>query len=81
MMIEFCCLKLGYPAALAQFTLKKFFLLVLFLDKAKCSRLIDYDPCLFCKDSEYKVVFTMIHGLLTLMFLIYLYNAAIIFLI
>ncbi|XP_032883886.1 abnormal spindle-like microcephaly-associated protein isoform X6 [Amblyraja radiata] len=39
---------------LAQFTLKKFLLLVWFLDCAKQSRLIDHDPCLFCKDAEFK---------------------------
>ncbi len=26
-----------------------------FLDSAKTSRLIDHDPCLFCKDAEFKV--------------------------
>jgi len=46
---------LGYQEALAKFTLKKFLLLVLFLDKAKTAHLIGYNPCLFCKDSDYKV--------------------------
>ena len=41
--------------AMNQFLLKKFLLLVLFLDKAKQNRLIDHDPCLFCKDAQYKV--------------------------
>ena len=45
----------GYDNALAKFTLKKFLLLVLFLDAAKKDRLIDYDPCLFCCQSEIKV--------------------------
>jgi len=45
----------GYQEALAKFTLKKFLLLVLFLDKAKTAHLIGYNPCLFCKDSDYKV--------------------------
>jgi len=46
---------LGYQSALAKFTLKKFLLLILFLDKAKTAHLIGYNPCLFCKDSDYKV--------------------------
>nr|KAG5712070.1 hypothetical protein BaRGS_020796 [Batillaria attramentaria] len=44
----------GYADAVAQHTLKKFLLLVYFLDCAKRSRLITHDPCLFCKDSEVK---------------------------
>lgn len=44
----------GYFEALEKFTLKKFLLLILFLDKAKLTRLIDHDPCLFNKDAEYK---------------------------
>ncbi|XP_060686162.1 abnormal spindle-like microcephaly-associated protein isoform X2 [Hemiscyllium ocellatum] len=43
-----------HQEVLAQFTLKKFLLLVWFLDCAKQSRLIDHDPCLFCKDAEFK---------------------------
>uniref|UniRef100_A0A4W3JTV4 Assembly factor for spindle microtubules n=1 Tax=Callorhinchus milii TaxID=7868 RepID=A0A4W3JTV4_CALMI len=43
-----------HKEVLAQFTLKKFLLLVWFLDCAKQSRLIDHDPCLFCKDAEFK---------------------------
>ena len=39
----------------AQHTLKKFMMLVYFLDKAKLGRLIEHNPCLFCKDSEFKV--------------------------
>ncbi|XP_055480719.1 abnormal spindle-like microcephaly-associated protein [Psammomys obesus] len=44
----------GHEAALSKFTLKKLLLLVCFLDHAKLSRLIDHDPCLFCKDAEFK---------------------------
>nr|DBA18168.1 TPA: hypothetical protein GDO54_016450 [Pyxicephalus adspersus] len=44
----------GHEEALSKFTLKKLLLLVFFLDYAKQSRLIDHDPCLFCKDAEFK---------------------------
>ncbi|XP_037681033.1 abnormal spindle-like microcephaly-associated protein [Choloepus didactylus] len=44
----------GHEEALSAFTLKKLLLLVCFLDYAKISRLIDHDPCLFCKDAEFK---------------------------
>nr|XP_008523960.1 PREDICTED: abnormal spindle-like microcephaly-associated protein isoform X2 [Equus przewalskii] len=44
----------GHEEALSKFTLKKLLLLVCFLDYAKLSRLIDHDPCLFCKDAEFK---------------------------
>ncbi|KAM9326862.1 abnormal spindle-like microcephaly-associated protein [Gastrophryne carolinensis] len=44
----------GHEEALSKFTLKKMLLLVFFLDFAKHSRLIDHDPCLFCKDAEFK---------------------------
>ncbi|KYO34534.1 abnormal spindle-like microcephaly-associated protein [Alligator mississippiensis] len=44
----------GHEAALSKFTLKKLLLLVCFLDCAKQSRIIDHDPCLFCKDAEFK---------------------------
>ncbi|XP_060220381.1 abnormal spindle-like microcephaly-associated protein [Meriones unguiculatus] len=44
----------GHEAALSKFTLKKLLLLVCFLDHAKLSRLIDHDPCLFCKDADFK---------------------------
>uniref|UniRef100_A0A8C3YAF3 Abnormal spindle-like microcephaly-associated protein homolog n=1 Tax=Catagonus wagneri TaxID=51154 RepID=A0A8C3YAF3_9CETA len=40
----------GHEESLSKFTLKKLLLLVCFLDHAKLSRLIDHDPCLFCKD-------------------------------
>ena len=46
----------GYYEALKKFTLKKFLLLILFLDKAKLTRLIDHDPCLFNKDAQFKVL-------------------------
>lgn len=45
----------GHEEALSRFTLKKLLLLVCFLDKAKESRLIEHDPCLFCMDAEFKV--------------------------
>ncbi|XP_017585072.1 PREDICTED: abnormal spindle-like microcephaly-associated protein [Corvus brachyrhynchos] len=44
----------GHEEALSKFTLKKWLLLVCFLDCAKRSRMIDHDPCLFCKDAEFK---------------------------
>lgn len=44
----------GHDEALSGFTLKKLILLVCFLDKAKESRLIEHDPCLFCMDAEFK---------------------------
>ena len=47
--------KPGYEESLAKFSLKKFLLLVVFLDHAKRNRLIDHDPCLFNKDSDFKV--------------------------
>ena len=50
----FCTIS-GYAETVAQHTLKKFIILVYFLDKAKQSRLIEHNPCLFCKDSDIKV--------------------------
>ncbi|XP_042664025.1 abnormal spindle-like microcephaly-associated protein [Tyto alba] len=44
----------GHEEALSKYTLKKLLLLVCFLDCAKQSRMIDHDPCLFCKDAEFK---------------------------
>ncbi|XP_068176408.1 abnormal spindle-like microcephaly-associated protein [Antennarius striatus] len=44
----------GHEEALSRFTLKKLLLLVCFLDKAKESRLIEHNPCLFCPDAEFK---------------------------
>ncbi|XP_028918990.1 abnormal spindle-like microcephaly-associated protein, partial [Ornithorhynchus anatinus] len=44
----------GHEEALSKFTLKKLLLLVCFLDRAKLTRLIDHDPCLFCKDAAFK---------------------------
>ncbi|XP_062067525.1 abnormal spindle-like microcephaly-associated protein [Lepus europaeus] len=43
-----------HEETLSKFTLKKLLLLICFLDYAKLSRLIDHDPCLFCKDAEFK---------------------------
>ncbi len=45
----------GFEIALSQFVLKKFLLLVLFLDQAKLTRLIDYNPCLFQTSASIKV--------------------------
>lgn len=50
----------GHEETLSRFTLKKLLLLVCFLDKAKESRLIDHDPCLFCMDAEFKVFLFLI---------------------
>ncbi|XP_053718819.1 abnormal spindle-like microcephaly-associated protein isoform X2 [Synchiropus splendidus] len=44
----------GHEEALSRFTLKKLLLLVCFLDRAKQSRLMEHDPCLFCKDAQFK---------------------------
>nr|XP_023650446.1 abnormal spindle-like microcephaly-associated protein [Paramormyrops kingsleyae] len=44
----------GHEDALSSFTLKKLLLLVCFLDKAKESKIIEHDPCLFCMDAEFK---------------------------
>jgi hypothetical protein len=52
----------GYSEAISQHLLKKFLLVVYFLDYAKCSHLIKHDPCLFCRDSEYKVNTVIYHG-------------------
>ena len=49
------CLFVELSKCLSQFILKKFLLLVLFLDRAKLTRLIDFDPCLFQKSSRIKV--------------------------
>ncbi|XP_072516320.1 abnormal spindle-like microcephaly-associated protein [Salminus brasiliensis] len=50
----------GHEEALSRFTLKKLLLLVCFLDKAKESRLIEHDPCLFCMDAEFKATKDML---------------------
>ena len=49
----------GLDEAICQYVLKKFLSLVLLLDKAKLTRLIDHDPCLFSKDSSVKVTITI----------------------
>jgi len=46
---------LGTSKAPSQWVLKKYLLIILFLDKAKLTRLIDYDPCLFHASSSIKV--------------------------
>ncbi|ROT66000.1 hypothetical protein C7M84_016007 [Penaeus vannamei] len=48
------CYRAGYEEAIKNFQLKKFLLLVFFLDHAKTTRLMDHDPCLFNKEAEYK---------------------------
>ncbi|XP_040583790.1 uncharacterized protein [Lepeophtheirus salmonis] len=47
--------KPGHEEALKKFTLKMFLRLIFFLDFAKNNRLIKHDPCLFCKDSDFKM--------------------------
>nr|CAD7425632.1 unnamed protein product [Timema monikensis] len=44
----------GYEEAMHNFTLKNFLFLVYFLDQAKTRKLIAHDPCLFCKNSNFK---------------------------
>ncbi|BFZ20292.1 hypothetical protein BsWGS_23331 [Bradybaena similaris] len=46
--------KEGYVDSVSRHTVKKFLLLVYFLDQAKLGHLIDHDPCLFCKDAGIK---------------------------
>ena len=46
---------LGYVEALGKFTLKKLLLVIIYLDNAKSARLIKHDPCLFNRDSQFKV--------------------------
>ncbi|KAL4709961.1 hypothetical protein ACJJTC_003924 [Scirpophaga incertulas] len=41
----------AYMDAIKKFTLKKFFMLVYFLDQAKQRKLISHDPCLFCRNA------------------------------
>ncbi|KAG7302798.1 hypothetical protein JYU34_012775 [Plutella xylostella] len=41
----------AYMEAIKKFTLKKFFMLVFFLDQAKQRKLIPHDPCLFCRNA------------------------------
>ncbi|KAF9333100.1 hypothetical protein BG006_004013 [Podila minutissima] len=43
-----------FAQAMNRLVLKRMFMLILFLDKAKIGRLIPSDPCLFNKDSEIK---------------------------
>nr|XP_021183211.2 protein abnormal spindle [Helicoverpa armigera] len=44
----------AYMEAIKKFTLKKFFMLVFFLDQAKQRKLISHDPCLFCRNAVCK---------------------------
>ncbi|KAL5489025.1 hypothetical protein EMCRGX_G018068 [Ephydatia muelleri] len=48
------CFREGYSVAVSQYIVKKFILLVVFLDRAKLTRLIDHDPCLFQLTSSIK---------------------------
>lgn len=41
----------AYMEAIKKFTLKKFFMLVFFLDQAKQRKIISHDPCLFCRNA------------------------------
>ncbi|XP_030752819.1 abnormal spindle-like microcephaly-associated protein homolog isoform X2 [Sitophilus oryzae] len=43
-----------YSSDLKKFILKKFLILVYFLDVAKNAKLIQHDPCLFCKNASEK---------------------------
>ncbi|KAG1653326.1 Abnormal spindle-like microcephaly-associated [Nymphon striatum] len=52
----------GYDQALKKFTLKKFLLLTYFLDRAKLTRLIDHDPCLFCINATFKSSKELLHA-------------------
>ena len=45
----------GYHEALSRHVLKRFLLLVLFLDRAKLTRLFDHNPCLFQPSATIKV--------------------------
>lgn len=47
--------KNGFDAALNKHILKRFLQLLFFLDQAKSRRLIEFDPCLFKKNSKHKV--------------------------
>ncbi|VVD04540.1 unnamed protein product [Leptidea sinapis] len=44
----------AYMDAIKKFTLKKFFMLIFFLDQAKQKKIIAHDPCLFCRNAECK---------------------------
>ncbi|XP_045771519.1 protein abnormal spindle [Maniola jurtina] len=44
----------AYMEAIKKFTLKKFFILVFFLDQAKQKKLIPHDPCLFRRNALHK---------------------------
>ncbi|CAH0719484.1 unnamed protein product, partial [Brenthis ino] len=44
----------AYMEAIKKFTLKKFFMLVFFLDQAKQRKIISHDPCLFCRNAVCK---------------------------
>eukprot|EP00003_Mantamonas_plastica_P022431 TRINITY_DN380_c0_g1_i4.p1 TRINITY_DN380_c0_g1~~TRINITY_DN380_c0_g1_i4.p1 ORF type:complete len:1807 (+),score=729.88 TRINITY_DN380_c0_g1_i4:704-6124(+) len=44
----------GFETALHKFTLKKFLLLIQFMDMAKSMKVVPSDPCLFTKDAQFK---------------------------
>lgn len=44
----------AYMEAIKKCTLKRFFMLVFFLDQAKQRKLISHDPCLFCRNAACK---------------------------
>ncbi|KAJ8985779.1 hypothetical protein NQ317_014432 [Molorchus minor] len=52
-----------YIAEFKKFFLKKFFVLVYFLDQAKNKKLIPYDPCLFCRKAAVKESKEMLIGI------------------
>ena len=52
----YVCINTDNSKTLLQYILKKFLLLVYFLDQAKLTRLIDFDPCLFLTTSSLKVL-------------------------
>lgn len=60
----YVCINTDNSKTLLQYILKKFLLLVYFLDQAKLTRLIDFDPCLFQTTSSLKVLIssTYIHS-------------------
>ncbi|XP_077968525.1 uncharacterized protein LOC120344825 isoform X2 [Styela clava] len=54
--------KPGYKEKISKHTLKKFLILIYFLDQAKQKRLIDHDPCLFRKESKFRNCRDILHS-------------------
>ena len=52
----------GYTTALARATLRRFLMVVLFLDKAKQANILSNGPCLFTAESKIKSSATMVTG-------------------